>query len=261
MQRFILCSGVHGKASSLELLRQLTVARRPDAIFFAGGISPPERKSVSRLTAWSLSAEDMRFVENFFTTLGNLGVFAAVIPGPVGEPLEEFYRLGMNAELEFPSIHIAHASLFEEANVAVTGIGGSIAEEALVGCDSYSRTTARYFLRSLERSSRPCKVLLLPEPPPGPLGGPEGNSLVGDLIDSLRPTLCVVAGSSQRQGIQRIASTLVVNPGFLAEGTAAWVDWTCAPEDQVVFLGPQATSGPGVGRPPCDRTNRDKSTI
>jgi Icc-related predicted phosphoesterase len=101
--------------------------------------------------------------------------------------------------------------------------------------DSYSRVSAQYFLRALGSSGKPRKVLLLSEPPPGPLGGQEGNLIVGDLIDWLRPSLCVVAGPTERRGLQRIASTLIVNPGHLADGSAAWLDCDRSGDDQVEF--------------------------
>ena len=84
---------------------------------------------------------------------------------------------------------------------------------------------------------KPHKALLLSEPPPGVLGGPEGNRVIGDIIDSLRPNLCVVGGPTERRGVQRIASTLVVNPGCLADGSAAFLDWDRTGDDPVEFLG------------------------
>jgi len=236
MRRFLVCSGVHGKSSSLEFLREAVKDRKPDAILFAGGILAPSRKTTEKQTPWSISREDLLFCEEFFAVLGKTGVFSAVIPGPAGEPLEEFYRLGMHAEIDFPTVHIAHATLIEKEDVALSGVGGSIGETALLGIDSYSRATTEYYLRSLWRAERPRKILLLPAPPPGPLGGSEGSTLVGELIDGWHPTLCVVAGQSSLRGIQRIGHTLVINPGRLADGSAAWLDWNRPVPEQVEFL-------------------------
>ena len=58
----------------------------------------------------------------------------------------------------------------------------------------------------------------------------------GDLIDSYHPTLCVVAGTTERRGSQRIAHTLVVNPGRLADGSVAWLDWNRSRGEQVEIL-------------------------
>jgi Icc-related predicted phosphoesterase len=235
MKRLLLCSGLYGKTNGIERLRQLAAERQPDAILFSGGILSPQRQVIERTTPWCLTLEDERFVQAFFKALGSLGVFSAVIPGPNFQPLDELCRLGMAGELDSPNVHMVHATLVEERDLAVCGLGVAIAEEALMREDSYSRIRAHYFLRALRTSDKPRKILLLPEPPPGVLGGAEGNVVVGEIIDSLRPNLCVVAGQTERRGQQRIASTLVVNPGHLADGSAAWLDWSM--HDQVEFLG------------------------
>jgi hypothetical protein len=178
MRRFLLCSGVYGERASIERLRRFALQRRPEAILFAGGILSPKREVVPRLSPWGLTLEDERFVHEFLEALGGLGIFCAVIPGPNFQPLDEFYRLGMAGELEFPNVHVAHATLVEERDVAICGLGAAIAEEALMREDYYSRIQAHFFLRPLRSSTKPRKVLLLPEPPLGALGGPEGNVLI-----------------------------------------------------------------------------------
>jgi len=229
---------VYGKRRSLEALHRFAAERRPEAILFAGGILSPERQTVSRgSSTWGLTLEDERFVHEFFAALGGLGVFSAVIPAPNFEPLDEFYRWGLAVELEFPHVHMVHATLVEERDLAVCGLGVAIAEEALMREDSYSRVRALYFLRSLRTSVKPRKVLLLPEPPPGVLGGPDGNVIIGEIIDGLHPSVCVVAGQTARRGLQWMASTLVVNPGSLADDSAALLDWDRKGDDQVEFLG------------------------
>ena len=238
MKRLLLCSGVYGKTRSIEALRRFAAERRPEAILFAGGILDPERQMAPRGSSpWGLTLEDERFVLEFCAALEGLGVFSAVIPGPNFEPMDEFCRLGIAAELEFPHVHMAHATLVEERDLAVCGLGVSIAEEACMREDSYSRIRALYFLRSLRTSVKPRKVLLLPEPPTGVLGGPEGNKVIGEIIDGLRPSLCVVGGRTERRGLQWIASTLLVNPGSLADDSAALLDWDRKVNDQVEFLG------------------------
>ena len=117
-----------------------------------------------------------------------------------GEPLEEFLRLALQAELTYPHVHVVHATLVAEQGLAVCGLGGVLAEKRLLGMDSCSRPTAEYFLRPLWTARQSRKVLLLPAPPPGKLGGSEGEPLVAELIDSFHPNLCVVAGSSARRG-------------------------------------------------------------
>jgi hypothetical protein len=238
MKRLLLCSGVCGKRSGLECLHRFASEQRPEAILFAGGILSPERQMAPRASSpWGLTLEDERFLQEFGAALGRLGVFSAVIPGPNFQPLDEFYRWGLALELEFPHVHMAHATLVEERDLAVCGLGAAIDDTTLMRENSYSRVRALYFLRPLRTSVKPRKVLLLPEPPPGVLGGPEGNRAIGEIIDGSGPGLCVVAGRTERRGLQAIASTLIVNPGSLADNSAALVDWDRSGNDQVEFLG------------------------
>jgi Icc-related predicted phosphoesterase len=236
MRRFWICSGVDGRVESLERLRRAVEMRRPDAILFAGGILSPTRLCAMKMVPWSLTEADAAFVETFFATLNSLGVFCAVIPGPGGEPREEFFRLALWAEVVFPHVHVVHATMVEQGDTAIAGIGGVMSEERLCGVDTITRTTAEYFLRGLWRTTRPHKVLLLASAPPGLLGGPQGLPLVGDLIDSLCPNLCVVADGSERRGTQRVGHTLVVNPGRLADGWATWLDWNQPADKQVEIV-------------------------
>ncbi len=249
-QRFWLCCGVHGSRDSWRWLQQAVARQRPDGILFAGGILDSQREFGSRTSPWSLTLADARFIKEFLALVGGLRVFSAVIPGLPGEPLEEFIQLGMQAELTFPTVHVAHATLIEGPGLAICGIGGPLAEKELLGIDSTSRTMAEYALRPLWTAKQPRKVLLLASPPPGPLGGPEAVPLVGELIDSYHPDLCVVRGSSQWRGSQRIGHTLVVNPGCLADGWAVWLDWSRPASDQVQFVNLRqlTAAGPPDGR-------------
>jgi hypothetical protein len=236
MRRCLLCSGVHGRQQSLDWLKQIVNERRPEGIFFVGGILDPQRRCAVRATPWSLTTDDSLFILKFFRTLAEFGVFSAVISGCGGEPIEEFLQLGMQAELESPHVHVAHATLLEEEDVAVCGIGGFIAERPLLGVDSCSRTLSRYFLRALGTAKQPRRVLLLSTPPPGRLGGLAGSPLIEELIDTYHPSLCVVCGCAERQGAEWSGRTLVVNPGSLSDGQAAWLDWNRPIHKQIEFL-------------------------
>jgi hypothetical protein len=236
MRQLLLCGGVHGNSRSLLHLRQAATYQCPDGIFFVGSILSPSRCCEEKLTPWSLTLEDSRFIKEFFHTLGDLQTFCAVIPGPAGEPMEEFLRLGMQAELTYPHVRIAHGTLIEEKELAVCGLGGVLAEQPVTGIDHYLRPTAEYFLRSLRWTRKPRTVLLLPAPPPGRLGGSDGDLLIGELIDSYHPDLCVVRGSSARRGVLRMGNTLVVNPGSLSDGWTAWLDWDRPIKDRVKFV-------------------------
>jgi Icc-related predicted phosphoesterase len=227
MKRFLIAGHLDGRSEALAKLQELVRQRQPDGVLLAGNLVG-QISHTERLKQW----------EACFDRLGELGVFTALVPGPLDAPLREFLRLAKDAEVEYPTLHFAHATLWEEGDVAVCGLGGGLSEnddqteEELC----YSRATAEYFLRMLWRAEQSRKVLLLGVAPRGQLGGEAGNSICGDFIDSYHPSLCVVAGSTDRRGVQRISHTLVVNPGRLADGSAVSLDWSCAQEEQVEFL-------------------------
>ena len=234
MRRFLACAGVIGRPQALEWLRAAVDQRKPDGVLFVGGVLDNSRRLLAEPPPWT--HEEGEFVVRFFETLSALGVFAALIPGPGDLPLERFLRLGMNAEIDFPKVRLAHATLLEEGEIAACGIGGRLAGGNGSGPSAGSRTFAEYHLRALGWSDRPVKVLLLPAAPTGALGGEEGTVTAGELIDSLHPDLCVVNGTHEHRGFRQVARTLVVNPGWLAEGSAALVDLTRSPGGQVELL-------------------------
>ncbi len=247
LRRFLICAGAEGNEESLKRLEALVRERRPDGILFAGGILPPTARGELRAGADDIPRDDALWYQRFFETLGKLGVFTALVPGPQDRPLRGFLRLGMQAEVEFPTLHVAHACMVQEGDVALAGIGGQLTEN-VDGCEvavRCSRTTAEYFLRKLWAAEQPRKVLLLATAPKGTLGGEEGNAVAGDLIDSYHPSLCVVAGPTAHRGTQRIAHTLVINPGRLADGSAAWLDWDRG-AGQVELLDARAAAGSAV---------------
>jgi Icc-related predicted phosphoesterase len=229
MRRVLIAGNADGSADSLDLLKTFAQKRRPDAVLYAGNILGRHA---------DLPGERLKQLEDFFEAVGGLGAFAAVVPGATDAPLRDFLRLMKDAEVRFPTLHSAHASLVEEGDAAFCGLGGDLTErdDHTEGLLCHARATAEYFLRPLWRADQPRKILLLSVAPPGPLGGEGGNHVCGDLIDSYHPALCVAAGATDRRGVQRIAHTVVVNPGRLVDGSAAWLDWSRPAGEQVEFL-------------------------
>jgi Icc-related predicted phosphoesterase len=236
MRQFLICGGVHGERRSLDWMRTLVETKQPDGVLFVGGVLSPARKYTARATPWGMTRDDGLLLEEFFETLGGLDVFAAVIPGRMDTPVEEFLRLGMHAEIEYPNLHVVHATLVTQGDLAVCGMGGNLCEGAACEIDSCSRVMTEYGLRPLWSAPQPRKALLLSSPPTGFLGGQEGSSLTDELIDSWHPSVCVATGTSDARGVTRTARTLVINPGHLADGWAAWLDWGRAVKEQVEFL-------------------------
>ncbi len=230
MRKFLLCGGFYGSEQALQHLRQLVQEHRPDCILVVGGIMPKSDESDEKTR--------FGYLERFFKTLGDLNVHAAVIPGSDDVPLHLFLGLAVNTEVDFPHVHVVHGTVDEEKDVAICGVGGNFSQAEDVRSPSlvYAKNTAEYLLRGLLRAEQSRKVMLLGQAPPGPLGGEQGNAVVGDLIDSFHPDLCAVFGPTDHRGFQRIAHTFVVNPGWLRDGSAALVDWNKHVDEQVQLL-------------------------
>jgi Icc-related predicted phosphoesterase len=229
MRRFLIAANEDGERDGFAKLCTLVQKRRPDGVLLVGSNAAGNGAS---------HAEKRQMWEDLFDALGKPGVFTAMVPGAGEAPLREFLRLAKDAEVEYPNVHVAHATLFEQNDVAVCGLGGELTEAEDRSEDRlcYSRSSAEYYLRSLWQAEQPHKVLLLSAAPPGPLGGKTGNRICGDFIDSYHPSLCVVAGTTERRGVERIAHTLVVNPGRLSDGAVALLDWTRSRNEQVELL-------------------------
>ncbi len=214
--KILACAGAEGNEAALSMLTGLAARRKPDMVLFAGGIMSRDIGKAHR--------ED--YLGLFFKTIASVGATVAAIPGPGDAPLAKFLRAALNSEIVYPNVFIVHATPYQVSDVAVSGLGGLLTEEEDAGEPEikYSHATSEYFLRSLWRLKEPEKMLLLSEPPPGKFAGDSGNNIVNEFILSYRPRLCVVAGNKAHRGSEYSARTLLVNPGKINEGSAAFID-------------------------------------
>jgi Icc-related predicted phosphoesterase len=237
MQRFLIISGLNGLDEALLRLQTVVREKRPDGLLFAGGVLPHEGKDVTDFDSERYTKEGTLCVERFFSALGSLGVFSAVIPGVFDAPLDDFLRLGMAAEVEYPKIHLVHVTPVEEGKIAVFGLGGCVTEYTSTGIGYYSRTLANYYLRPLCVAKQPRKLLLLSDLPQGWRGDVVNEQRVADVLTSTyHPTVCVLGSPGGKGRIERIARTLLIHPGHIADGCAAWLDLGLQGDDQAKLL-------------------------
>ncbi len=235
LRKIIACCGIDGNVESLDYLKSLVIDQNPDAILFAGGLNACGQASSC---GDKLSPEQVDLYRQFFDVVGNTDAWVALIPGVDDVPADEFMRYAMAAETDFPNIHVVHGTLFEDKGTAYCGIGGCLVEHKDPNSRRWevSRSEAEYGLRQLWRSDASRKVLLLNSAPNGSLGGEQGSTIAGELIDSYHPSICVVAGCSENRGIDRVAHTTIINPGRLSDGFAAAIDLKKPVEEQVEML-------------------------
>ncbi|MGL4549724.1 MAG: hypothetical protein ACRC33_00945, partial [Gemmataceae bacterium] len=215
MKTFLVCCGLDGRPDALGLLEAAVRERKPDGLLFAGGVLAREHEYAASLTTeFGHTRAASLFLERFFTALGRLDVFAAVIPGAADAPLDPFLRIGMMAELAHPRLHVVHVTPAVERGVAVFGLGGRIAEYTDTDHGLYSRSLAEYYFRPLWAAEQPRTVLLLPDPPRTVHGEGEARRLAEAMIATYRPSLCVLPAPDGARGADRVAGTLVIRPGM-----------------------------------------------
>jgi hypothetical protein len=237
MRTYLVCGGIHGQALALTRLEALVRARRPDGVLFAGGVLSRSREyACTAQSEFGYTRGDALFVEHFFSVLGHLDVFCAIIPGVCDAPLDLFLHLAMKAELEFSQVRLVHATPVIERDVAIFGLGACIAAHTNPNIGHYSRTLAEYFFRPMGRNAKPRTMLLLPEPVQACHDDAENRRLTEAFVGTYHPTLAVLGRPCVQPGVEYLARTLILSPGYLSEGCAAWLDWNRPADDQVEFL-------------------------
>jgi Icc-related predicted phosphoesterase len=218
MNSFLACAGMNGDETNLKKLVELAKTRNPDAILFAGGIVKADSDATSKRES----------VRQFFEILGKSTCLSLVIPGAQDAPLGEFMRSAINAEVTYSNVVSVHAAPYTKSNTFIIGLGGQAteSEDATGPVIEYSHTSAEYWLRSLWHTAITMKVLLFSEPPAGKLSGNGGSALVDEFIKAYHPSICVVGGRKEHRGYEKEKHGLLVNPGWLSEGSAAWINWT-----------------------------------
>lgn len=226
MKRLLIGGRLDGQPESLECLYEQFRSHQPDALFIGGLWSGSHR--VDR----KMSPRQTDFYRDFFTTIKTMRCPVFVLPGEHDVPLADFARLVMMAELDNEHLHCVHATPYESAGVHVVGVGGDLNEVIDTWNDRLrsSRSAAEYYFRHVTRTWAEHTILMLTTPPQGELSMALRSDLAGDnrlaseVIDSVHPKLAIAFGETEARGARRIASTWVVNPGRLSDGSAAVLD-------------------------------------
>jgi hypothetical protein len=203
---------------------------------------PGEGNVIEEFDPDSYSKKGAIFVERFFATLGSLEIFSAVIPGVFDAPIDEFLRLGMAAELKHPNIHLVHVTLAEKGDIAVFGLGGSITDSTSTCVGHYSRTLAQYYLRPICHIKPRRTVLLLANVPESWHGDLANQRILTDALAArYRPSVCILGSPGAKGSVERVAKTLLIHPGYLADGCAALLDMGAPEGEQAKLLNLRST--------------------
>jgi Icc-related predicted phosphoesterase len=226
MKRLLIGGRLDGQPEALGCLIEQCEHHQPDAAC-VGGLWAGSH-SVDR----RMSPRQRDFYRDFFLAIKPLRCPVFVLPGEHDVPLADFARLVMMAEVDNPHLHCVHATPYESAGFHLVGVGGDLNEVIDTWNDRLrsSRSAVEYYLRHLTRTPVDHTVVMLTTPPAGVLSMALGSDLAGDgrlaseVIHSVHPELVITFGETESRGVSRIASTCVVNPGRLSDGSAVLLD-------------------------------------
>lgn len=238
MRTAVACCGINGSTASLSLLKELVADRRPDVVLFAGGVidDDPEKDTLEDMA--ERRQFEFRLIEAFFSSISNFHCPTILIPGPHDAPLRHFVRIAMHTMLRSGSVHLVHCRARNIDGIPFFGVGGHVtsAEDFNDPVVRVSRAMADYYMQAFLEDDRPNRTLLLADAPTGHLGGAAGSVHAAELVDSCHPALCIVGGATQHKGSERLARTIVVNPGQLSDGSAAWIDREVLLNEGIEFI-------------------------
>jgi len=174
---------------------------------------------------------DVHLYVRFLAILGALNLPCYIVPGQLDAPERIFLQASLNHEIVAPTLALVHRSFAPlGGNFVVAGFGGRLTEEKreAVWAIEYPSWEAEFsfdFLRRLDQDS----ILLFHTPPAGTdldlhRGKHIGAHVVNTVIKAYHPHFVFCGEALDGQGKAMIGSSLVVNPGPLAEGYYAVLD-------------------------------------
>tara|TARA_R110002049_G_scaffold182485_2_gene350281 strand:+ start:2211 stop:2948 length:738 start_codon:yes stop_codon:yes gene_type:complete len=223
MKRLLIGGRLDGQLDALGYFINQGEHHQPDAVCV--GSLWAASHSVDR----KMSLRQMDFYREFFLAIKTTSCPVFVLPGEHDVPLADFARLIMMAEIDNPNLHCVHVTPYRSAGMHVVGVGGDLNEVIDTWNDRLrcSRSAVEYYLRHLTRTSVDHTIVMLTTPPSGELSTAFNSDMAGDarlsseVIHTLHPELAITLGETESRGVSRIASTCVLNPGRLSDGSAA----------------------------------------
>lgn len=241
----LLClSDYKGAGQWLPLVPQMVRVEDPDLIFYCGGSMRGDERILEYETARKFHSKpdlespkileeiqrDTEFLQQFILALADTQKTVYAIPGNTDAPEPTYFKTIYNYAHIYPNLKPAHELMFREDQFMVAGFGGDITynddnRELVL---QYSKTWVEFALRRLEFFPGE-KVLMFHTPPVCRLdlmnGDHCGVLLINELIERISPKLVLCGKARSGQGVVRMGPAHVVNPGNLADGHYAVIDY------------------------------------
>jgi Icc-related predicted phosphoesterase len=245
---------LRGQIQYVERLGDVCRNAGVDAVVFVGNVAD----GGARLAEWQAARaearrpdyakpavqaqehKDIQLYAQFYQLLGALKLPVYVVPGHLDAPERIFLQASLDRETIAPEIALVHRSFaFAGRNFVVAGFGGRLTdgERETTWVLEYPAWEAEFSFDFLNRLDQD-RIMLFHTPPTGTeldlqqdrhIGAP----VVNTLIKAYHPKLVVCGHALDGQGKAWIGSSLVVNPGPLAEGYYALIDL----RDEKVYFG------------------------
>jgi Icc-related predicted phosphoesterase len=174
---------------------------------------------------------DVRLYAQFLEILGALNLPCYIVPGQLDAPERIVLQACLNYEVVAPTLAMVHRSFaLLGRNFVVAGFGGRLTEDKreAVWVIEYPSWEAEFSFDFLQRLDQD-RILLFHTPPVGTdldlhRGKHVGAPVVNTLIKAYHPRIVFCGEALDGQGKAMIGTSLVVNPGPLAEGYYAVLD-------------------------------------
>jgi len=193
------------------------------------GVSDPEIDAIAVVgdlgAAWS-KPDTYRAI---FKALGETGIAAYWVPGPIDAPISEYLRESYNMEIAFPKLRGVHGTAgVWGGSVIFAGMGGEIdddpdtprVEEATL---RYPGWEAEYRLKVIGELDQPQRVLLFSSRPAHKGLHEPGSEVLAELIKTYNPKVALVSGDGATE--ERLGTSLVVCPGSIEQGVYSVIDF------------------------------------
>lgn len=242
--KLMILSDYRGASEVLPAFAEGVRREAPDMVFYCGGSMRGEIRRREYENALKFHSKpdmdhpdvrkettrDLEHLRQFVQALAEIPCSVYAVPGETDAPESEYLKVAYSYAHIYPNFRTAHERVYREEFFLVAWFGGGISqtddERTLIL--HYTRPWAEFALRHLEYMPGE-KVLLLHAPPVSRLdkgeGERHGSVFLNEVIERLAPRLVLHGQALKGQGTVKLGDSVVVNPGPLAAGHYALVDY------------------------------------
>ncbi|MCD4812211.1 hypothetical protein K8S19_00740 [bacterium] len=240
--QILLLSDLRGELENLQALVKQCAVLKPDVLCFCGNIvhgrarvdewasakhtgRVPNRNKTDILEE---ALEDLRIYRKFCALVDSLGIPSLIIPGSLDAPEERYFMFMQQAVFLSDNLLLLHENTVKLDEYVVAGFGGELTEHEKEDYFvlQYPRQETLFGTRRM-RYINPSRILIFHSAPiihvEEEAGMQKGSRLVNEIVTTVAPSFLFCGSSFAVPQVNELGSTVVVNPGSLADGHFAIV--------------------------------------